>query len=143
MPLKAKTTMALVDFDPSFWVDEFTERLSLKARLLFIYLWTNPHHNHACFYKITPVRISFETGIPEDELDELFEELNPKVRRDPFQNLVWVVNYVKRQFFRRPDSMLNKYMKNNINGCVHLLGDHCLVREFYECYPILGNKDNE
>lgn len=133
--------MASVNFYPEFWADEFTDGLSINARYLFIYLWTSPQHNHACLYKIKPERIAFDTSLKESELDGLFAELYPKVLRDPTINLIWVVNYVKRQFLCH--ERIHPNMKKNIIQTVKMIGDHPFVADFFSCYPIFSEEEHE
>ena len=84
-------------FDSGFWSDPHVQPLTKDAKLLWIYLWTNPHCNQAGLYEITPKTITFETGLRGSTLPELFEALSPKVVWYADLNLVWVKNFLKRQ----------------------------------------------
>ena len=84
-------------FDDGYWGDPFVQSLPKDAKLLYAYLFTNKHCNPAGLYQITPKTISFETGIAEADIPELFEVLKPKVVWYSDQNLVWVKNFIKRQ----------------------------------------------
>jgi hypothetical protein len=77
--------------------DEWFQELDRNQRYLFIYLWTNNHCNPAGLYHITLSTMSFDTKFPRDELPELLESLNPKVKWYPEANLIWVKNFIKRQ----------------------------------------------
>ena len=72
------------------WEDEFFIALKIKARYLFIYLFTNPRVNCLGCYRISDRTICFETGITDDELQEYKKILFPKVRF--FEGWVFVVN---------------------------------------------------
>lgn len=89
--------MPIRDFDDGYWTDPYVQPLVKDAKLLYLYLWTNKHCNQAGLYEITLKSISFDTGIAEDELPDLFKLIPDKVTWYPEKNLVWVKNFVKRQ----------------------------------------------
>jgi len=80
-------------FDTRTWQDPWFESLSPKAKLLFIYLWTNEICNQAGMYQISQRRIEFEVGF---KIDDVMEELKEKVFWDKKRNIVWVKNFLKR-----------------------------------------------
>ena len=84
-------------FSTEYWADTFVETLPAEGKLLYAYLWTNPHCNQAGLYEITLNRIAYETKLPADSLPSLIQSLETKVKWYPEQNLVWVKNFVKRQ----------------------------------------------
>ncbi|MBV6341472.1 HNH endonuclease [Candidatus Magnetobacterium casense] len=84
-------------FDTEFWDRPFTEELSIAAKLLYIYSWTNSHCNQAGLYKIGLGRIAIETGIPRASLPSLFKELEVKIQWFPEHNILWVRNFLRRQ----------------------------------------------
>lgn len=84
-------------FNTDYWADTFVESLPSGGKLLYAYLWTNPHCNQAGLYEITLDRISYETKLPLEGLPTLMKALEPKVKWYPEQNLVWVKNFIKRQ----------------------------------------------
>ena len=84
-------------FSTDYWADTFVESLPPEGKLLYAYLWTNPHCNQAGLYEITLERIVYETKLPPDSLPSLLKSLEPKVKWYPEQNLVWVKNFIKRQ----------------------------------------------
>lgn len=84
--------------DTGIWEHEDFQQLTPLARLLHIYLFSNSHCNQAGLYKITPITIAFETGIPITEVEPLLEALKPlKIIWYPETKLVWVKNFVRRQ----------------------------------------------
>ena len=91
--------MAQRSFDDALWGDDVIQELAPHAKLLFIYLWTNTHCNSAGLYRITNRTVSFETGIPAEELPELFTilENTNKIKRQPEDNIVWVRSFLKYQ----------------------------------------------
>ena len=84
-------------FDTGFWNDPFIQKLPAMGKLLYAYLWTNPHCSQAGLYEITPDTIAFETKLTEADIPILLESLKPKVVWYPEQDLIWVKNFIKRQ----------------------------------------------
>lgn len=70
--------MAYRSFSTGTWQDPWFETLSPKAKLLFIYLWTNDVCNQAGCYEISLRRVEFETGL---KFNETIKELTGKVDR--------------------------------------------------------------
>jgi hypothetical protein len=110
-------------FDTRYWNDPFVMKLSLKAKLLYIYLWTNLHCNQAGFYEIAPETITFETGLTIEEIPELMGHLEPKIAWYPERNLVWVKNFLRRQ--SKSPKFLTAAAK-----CLEAINSNGLVHEF-------------
>lgn len=85
--------MAYRMFDTTTWSDPWFESLSVKAKLLFIYLWTNESCNQAGMYRLNPKIMEIQSGINNTALKELVG----KVYYDPNERIVWVKNFFKRQ----------------------------------------------
>ncbi len=77
------------------WNDAAIERLTFHARYLFIYLITSPHTSQAGIGQATDRKISSETGIEQEGLAQIFEELKELVVRH--QEWFWVKNFLKHQ----------------------------------------------
>jgi len=86
--------MAFRKFDTRTWQDPWFENLSEKAKLLFIYLWTNETCSQAGMYQITKKRILFDCGI---DINEYCEEISEKVVWNKNENIVWIKNFFKHQ----------------------------------------------
>lgn len=86
--------MAYRQFSTGTWQDPWFEKLSLKARMLFIYLWTNDVCNQAGIYQISKRRIEFEIGF---KLDDSINELAPKVLWFDDIEVIWVKNFFRWQ----------------------------------------------
>ena len=80
--------------DTRIWCDPWFEGLSSKAKLGFIYLWTNEHCNAAGLYELSPRRILFELGYG---IDTISDEISPKILWLPAESLVWVKNFFAHQ----------------------------------------------
>jgi hypothetical protein len=86
--------MTFRKFDTGTWVDPWFEKLSPKAKLAFIYLWTNEICNQAGFYELSESRAKFELGYG---IDTIYSEINNKVLWYRDRNLFWIKNFFKRQ----------------------------------------------
>ena len=84
-------------FNTEYWADPFVESLPMEGKLLYAYLWTNPHCNQAGLYVISLERIAYETKLPLENLSSLLTSLEPKVKWYPDDSLIWVKNFIKRQ----------------------------------------------
>jgi hypothetical protein len=118
-------------FDDSFWGDPFVQSLNKDAKMLFAYLWTNKRCNSAGLYETTIKTISFETGISENDIPELFKILQPKVKWLPENNIVWVKNFLKHQ----PQSPL--FLKS-VESCLKSISANGLIKEFLDYNASVG-----
>ena len=57
------------------WTDREVEPLSKEAKLLFLYLLTNPHRSSSGLYPITRNRAAQDCSMTVEEVDSAFEEL--------------------------------------------------------------------
>lgn len=112
-------------FETAYWSDPFVMKLPAKAKLLYVYLWTNIHCNQAGLYEIAPETISFETGLALEEVPELMHLLGPKVTWHPEQNLVWAKNFLRRQT-RSPQFLIAAAK------CLETIKNNGLIREFLD-----------
>ncbi len=125
--------MAIVDFDTECWDDPWIQQLPPFAKLLFIYLWTNPHRNISGIYMITVDTISFETGLSKDQIQGLWSVLDPKVKYDPEYSLCWVVKHARRQFLR--GEKIAPKQKEGIRKHVMKFRWHAFSVGFARIYP--------
>lgn len=86
--------MAYRSFSTETWQDPWFEKLSVKAKLLFIYLWTNDVCNQSGCYEISSRRAEFETSL---KISDTITELRPKVEWFRVEQIVWVKSFFKRQ----------------------------------------------
>ena len=85
------------NFDTGYWSDPFVQGLTMEAKLLFVYIWTNRHCNQAGLYEISLRSISFETGIALKTLPSVLKSLSPKVEWYPDRDLIWIKSFLRRQ----------------------------------------------
>ena len=115
--------MAYRQFSTATWQDPWFEKLSQKAKLLFIYLWTNEVCNQSGVYQISQRRVEFETGL---KISEVVAELNPKIIWFPDNEIVWVKNFFKwqcqnpkfaisacRSLYCIPQQIVEKFIQHN------------------------------
>ncbi len=129
--------MPIIDFDTGTWADPWVQELSPLAKLLFHYVWTNDHINLPGLYPISIKTISNETGLTQKQVQDLLVILSPKVKYDPKKNVMWVVNYVKRQFLRTGHAS-PKITAGIRNALMRLPEGHVFIGEFLERYKVLG-----
>lgn len=118
-------------FDTGYWNDPDIVELPMRAKMLYLYLWTNRHCNQAGLYEIAIKTISFETGLKLDEIPELFRFLDKKVYWMPDQNMVWVKNFLHRQ--SKSPQFLSAAAK-----CLENINNNGLVKEFIDYNSIYG-----
>jgi len=112
-------------FDTGYWNDPDIMKLPMRAKLLYLYLWTNRHCNQAGLYEIALETIHFETGLELQEIPDLLQVLEKKVAWYPDQNLVWVKNFLHRQ------TQSPKFLVAAAK-CLNNVSNNGLVREFID-----------
>lgn len=78
--------------------DEWFDSLDTEARLLWIYLFTNPSSSPAGIYRLTMRTMSNESRIPFDRTCELMECFAADKKAYYNGGVVWVVNMRRLQF---------------------------------------------
>ena len=86
----------------AFWTDPFIESLSPQGKLLYIYLFTSPNTSNLGVLEVSKKRISYETGLLEDEVEEHLSALESagKLLRDG--EAMWVTNFIRNQTSTSP-----------------------------------------
>ncbi|HDM76671.1 MAG TPA: hypothetical protein ENG51_09410 [Deltaproteobacteria bacterium] len=123
--------MAYRRFDTGTWDDPWFESLSVKAKLLFIFLFTNNICNQAGLYEISTKKI--KANLDFDPTD-VFQELQSKVAYYPKHNIVWVKNFLRWQ------CQNESFLKGAVNSLPHT--DSTILREFYRYNKDLFEKYN-
>lgn len=127
----------ICDLDTKMWGDIWFESLKPNAKLLFIYLWSNNHKNLPCLYEISKKTMAHETGFTLKEIDKLLIVLEPKVQYSETDNILWVVNGVRRQFLKST-KVSPKIVKGISNALCLLPHGHPLIGEFLNKYKSLN-----
>jgi hypothetical protein len=94
--------------------DDWFQSLPTDARLLFIYLFTNPSASIAGIYRLPLRTIEFESGIPTDRIKELLAEFARvnKVHYD--SGVVWVVRMRENQLPGKISDQVRKRLTKDI-----------------------------
>lgn len=111
------------------WGDPNVELLSPLAKLIFVYSFSNKHRNEACIYQITTRKISFETGIKLEQVEESLNELinREMVFYDWENSILWVKNAVK---YQSTGEKTIKAIIKDVDGINSYLADK--FREYYK-----------
>ena len=78
--------------------DDWFQDLSVSARLLWLYLITNPSANAAGIYRLPLRTMAFESGIPLEEIKNLLSDFASAKKAYYQQGIVWVVKMRHYQF---------------------------------------------
>ena len=82
--------------DPAFWSDPDIEGAKSGVKLAALWLITNPQTSILGLCNASPLRFTFETGLPATALESALEALPRAFKR--FGSVVFVRNYVRHQF---------------------------------------------
>jgi hypothetical protein len=86
----------------SMWGDPFFEGLDAEGKLLYIYLFTNPHVNNLGIMEISLRRVSYETGLEEKEAGELLRSFAAQGKALLEGEFILLLNFIKNQTFTSP-----------------------------------------
>lgn len=131
--------MPIVDFETECWADPWFQTLKPVEKLLFIYLWTNPHRNISGIYTITFDTISFETCLTKAQIRDLLLKLSPKVKYDFDRSICWVVKHARRQFLR--GEKISFKQREGIRRNVLKFRWHPFFKSFCDAYPEIFLKE--
>jgi len=127
-----------------FWSDPFIEDLTPNQKLLFLYLITNEKTNMLGIYEASIKKISFETDIKKDVVQDALKLFEKKGKVRYADNFVIITNYLKHQNFNTnmkksaidtynnlpnelKDSNLNVTKDNPLEGFERLLNHFGMV----------------
>lgn len=113
-----------------FWEDDYILNLSVRERLLFIFLLTNSRCGQTCYYEISPIIIKTSTGLSDKELYEIKCKFQNDKKFIFYQSWVYVVNAEKYQTYSGSKNEL-AYEKE-----LRLIPQH--IKDFFESgeYPM-------
>lgn len=77
--------------------DEWFQSLDTDARLLFIYLFTNPSASVSGIYRLPLRTIEFESGIPAERVKEMLAKFSAENKAHYADGVVWVVRMRENQ----------------------------------------------
>lgn len=84
----------------TIWNDPYIEDLNPTEKLLYIYLFSNPHVNNAGVMKVSLKKISYETGI--EDLSAAMDRLVNDGKVFKHKEYFFVVNFIKHQTSTSP-----------------------------------------
>lgn len=118
-----------------FWTDPVVKLWGGPAKLMYLYLFTNPHAHYSGVYTILPETIGREIGASTEKVVELldFMEKEGKIKYDQRFDCVFVVNMAKYQF-RTNQHNWKVGVKNHFNK----LHKCPLIMDFAIRYPECG-----
>lgn len=90
------------NIDNSFWADPDVAELSADSKYTYIWSWTNPRCGMAGIYKVSAKAAAFETGLPLENVENAFQELQT-TRYVFFEDgVLWVRSRIKYIHSRTP-----------------------------------------
>lgn len=81
----------------SIWSDPFFEELTPSEKLLFIYLITNEKTNMLGIYELSIRKISFETGLKKDVINEALRSFERQKKVKYTSEHIILTNFIKNQ----------------------------------------------
>jgi hypothetical protein len=95
--------------------DEWYQRLPTDARLLWIYLFTNPSASVAGIYRLPLRTMAFEVGLPEDRVAELLDMFAQDGKAYFENGVVWVRKMRERQLPGKISPQLAAHIQKEID----------------------------
>lgn len=80
-----------------FWSDPFVEELTSDQKLLYLYLITNDKTNMLGVYELSLRKISYDTSIKKEIIEEAFEVFNNCGKLKKVGNYIILLNFTKNQ----------------------------------------------
>jgi len=91
----------------SFWDDPYIESLTPLEKLLYIYLFSNPHVNNLGIMDISQKKISFETGLTLDAVSDGIAKISGDKKLLVDGTTIFLCNFVKHQTTTSPKLVLS------------------------------------
>ncbi|TDK49716.1 hypothetical protein [Algoriphagus formosus] len=84
-----------------FWGDPWILELEPKEKLVFLYLLTNDKSNMLGAFELSLKVAEFELGIPEDELELIFQKFTNEGKIIYEDRFLVIINWVRHQSFNK------------------------------------------
>jgi hypothetical protein len=120
--------------DCGTWDDPWFESLEPQGKLFFLYLLTNPRSTSCGAFEITPRKMSFETGIPQEQIETWLASWSPRVQWWPEHQIVFLKNFYRRQ-------SNSEKVRINAAGIVAKFPDQ-VRKAIYTVYPEFQSPDD-
>jgi DnaD/phage-associated family protein len=111
--------------------DDWFQGLPTDARLLFIYLFTNPSASIAGIYRLPLRTIEFESGIPAERINELLAQFSAMNKAHYDNGVVWVVKMRENQL---PGASISPKVKIRLDKDVASIPDCPLKTRYLKHY---------
>lgn len=111
--------------------DDWFQSLPTDARLLFIYLFTNPSASIAGIYRLPLRTIEFESGIPAERVKELLTQFSAENKAHYDNGVVWVVKMRENQL---PGKSISHLVKIRLDKDVASIPDCPLKIRYLKHY---------
>ena len=115
----------------SFWLDPFIETIPAQVKLLYFFLITSPYTDNLGVLEVSRKRISYDTGLSEEAVEDGIRELIKAGKLMELDGLLWLVNFIKNQTSTSP--LMVKALKN----MVETLSSEGLKKAIYTRYQTL------
>jgi hypothetical protein len=92
--------------DCGMWRDAWFSELPPSAKLLFVYLMTNPLTSQAGALETTIRAMAFDTGIDPADVEAILASFGDRVVWWPGHHVVWLRNFVRRQKIEQSPRLL-------------------------------------
>ena len=86
----------------AFWNNPAIEDMPPEQKLLYLYLFTSPNTNNLGVLSVTVRKIAFETGLDEDDVREVLEDLEFDGRIVMEDGDIWVCGFIRHQCSTSP-----------------------------------------
>lgn len=118
----------------AFWESPFVYDMSAYGKLLYLYLFTNPHLSNLGVMRISNKAIANETGIPADDVETCLGSLERagKIFRDTETGAILVKNFIKHQTNTSPK------MRLSLKALMPEVKYGSIAAELVADYPFLG-----
>lgn len=113
----------------ALWTDPYIESLEPHEKLLYIYLFTNPHTNNLGVMEVSRRRMAFETGLEIKELSATLAKMEKAGKLMVDVETVWLVNFIRHQTSTSPK------MVQSLRGIVDSVQSSKIRRAICERYP--------
>ena len=120
--------------------DEWFQELDVEARLLWIYLFTNPSASPAGIYRLPLRTIAFESGVSYEAAQRLILQFSDDGKAYYEDGVLWVVNMRRLQFPGLIDGSKEWQTATRISRDIDLIPDRCPLKTRYlehSGYPIV------
>jgi hypothetical protein len=97
------------------WDDPWFFDLNQKAKLLFIYLFSNSRTNLLGLYQISRRKISIETGLSVEDIEDLFADLTRQEKVKTSDTWIWIPKLLTRNSNNLRSPKTQAHIRNSLD----------------------------